>query len=110
MCRNYVIEFEQKGVTPEQVRKLAAKVNAKDPNATVSAIAITTTSNEAVRLTTNYRINEDAENIDQEVERFIFDALHEAKPPQRRPTQTFIDRDNHAGGSIISAQRRKVLW
>ena len=103
--RNYVIEFEQKGVTPEQVRKaVAAKVNAKDPNATVSAIAITTTSNEAVRLTTNYRINEDAENIDQEVERFIFDALHEAKLI-KADYATFIDRDNHAGGSIISAQK-----
>ena len=103
--RNYVIEFEQKGVTPEQVREaVAAKVNAKDPNATVSAIAITTTSNEAVRLTTNYRINDDAENIDQEVERFIFDALHEAKLI-KADYATFIDRDNHAGGSIISAQK-----
>lgn len=103
--RNYVIEFEQKGVTPEQVREaVAEKVQAKDPNAMVSAIAITTTSNEAVRLTTNYRIQDDAENIDQEVEKFIFDALHEAKLIQA-DYATFIDRDNHAGGSIISAQK-----
>ena len=103
--RNYVIEFEQKGVTPEQVQKaVAEKVNAKDPNATVSAIAITTTSNEAVRLSTNYRIADDNENIDQEVERFIFDALHEAKLI-KADYQTFIDRDNHTGGSIISAQK-----
>ncbi len=103
--RNYVIEFEQKGVTPEQVQKaVAEKVNAKDPNATVSAIAITTTSNEAVRLSTNYRIADDNENIDQEVERFIFDALHDAKLINA-DYQTFIDRDNHTGGSIISAQK-----
>ena len=103
--RNYVIEFEQKGVTPEQVQKaVAEKVNAKDPNATVSAIAITTTSNEAVRLSTNYRIADDNENIDQEVERFIFDALHDAKLI-KADYQTFIDRDNHTGGSIISAQK-----
>ena len=103
--RNYVIEFEQKGVTPEQVRTAVAnKVHAKDPNATVSAIAITTTSNEAVRLTTNYRIDDDNDNIDQEVERFIFDALHEAKLI-KADYATFIDRDNHEGGSIISAQK-----
>ena len=103
--RNYVIEFEQKGVTPEQVRKaVAEKVNAKDPNALVSAIAITTTNNEAVRLTTNYRIDDDSENIDQEVERFIFDALHDAKLINA-DYSTFIDRDNHAGGSIVSAQK-----
>ena len=103
--RNYVIEFEQKGVTPEQVQKaVAEKVNAKDPNATVSAIAITTTSNGAVRLSTNYRIADDNENIDQEVERFIFDALHDAKLINA-DYQTFIDRDNHTGGSIISAQK-----
>ena len=103
--RNYVIEFEQKGVTPEQVRKaVAEKVNAKDPNALVSAIAITTTNNEAVRLTTNYRIDDDSEHIDQEVERFIFDALHDAKLINA-DYSTFIDRDNHAGGSIVSAQK-----
>ena len=103
--RNYVIEFEQKGVRPEQVREaVASKVNAKDPNANVSAIAITTTNNEAVRLTTNYRIDDDNENIDQEVEKFIFDALHEAGLI-KADYKTFIDRDNHAGGSIVSAQK-----
>ncbi len=103
--RNYVIEFEQKGVTPEQVQKaVAEKVNAKDPTAIVSAIAITTTSNEAVRLSTNYRINDDNESIDQDVERFIFDALHEANLI-KADYKTFIDRDNHKGGSIISAQK-----
>ena len=103
--RNYVIEFEQKGVTPEQVREAVAnKVHAKDTEAIVSAIAITTTSNEAVRLTTNYRIDDDSESIDQEVERFIYDALHEANLI-KADYATFIDRDNHAGGSIISAQK-----
>ena len=103
--RNYVIEFEQKGVTPEQVREaVAAKVQAKDAEATVSAIAITTTNNEAVRLTTNYRIDDDSENIDQEVEKFIYDALHEQNLI-KADYVTFIDRDNHAGGSIVSAQK-----
>ena len=103
--RNYVIEFEQKGVTPEQVREaVAAKVQAKDAEATVSAIAITTTNNDAVRRTTNYRIDDDSENIDQEVEKFIYDALHEQNLI-KADYATFIDRDNHAGGSIVSAQK-----
>ena len=103
--RNYVIEFEQKGVTPEQVREaVAAKVQAKDAEATVSAIAITTTNNDAVRLTTNYRIDDDSENIDQEVEKFIYDALHEQNLI-KADYATFIDRDTHAGGSIVSAQK-----
>lgn len=103
--RNYVIEFEQKGVTPEQVQKaVAEKVHAKDPNAIVSAIAITTTSNDAVRLSTNYRIADDSEGIDQEVEHFIFDALHGANLI-KADYKTFIDRDNHTGGSIVSAQK-----
>ena len=103
--RNYVIEFEQKGVTPEQVREaVAAKVQAKDAEAPVSAIAITTTNNDAVRLTTNYRIDDDSENIDQEVEKFIYDALHEQNLI-KADYATFIDRDNHAGGSIVSAQK-----
>ncbi|MFW5580901.1 MAG: protein translocase subunit SecDF [Bacteroidales bacterium] len=103
--RNYVIEFEQKGVTPEQVREaVAAKIQAKDAEATVSAIAITTTNNDAVRLTTNYRIDDDSENIDQEVEKFIYDALHEQNLI-KADYATFIDRDNHAGGSIVSAQK-----
>ena len=103
--RNYVIEFEQKGVTPEQVREaVAAKVQAKDAEATVSAIAITTTNNDAVRLTTNYRIDDDSENIDQEVEKSIYDALYEQNLI-KADYATFIDRDNHAGGSIVSAQK-----
>lgn len=103
--RNYVIEFEKDNVTSEQVRDaVAEKVHAKDNTALVSAIDITTTSNKAVRLTTNYRIDEDSETIDQEVEHFIFDALHE-KGLITADYATFIDRDNHAGGSIISAQK-----
>ncbi len=103
--RNYVIEFEQTDVTPEEVEAaVAVKVQEKDPEAMVSAISIVTTDNRAVRLTTNYRINEDSENIDQEVERFIFDALTE-KGLIKADYATFIDRDNREGGSIISAQK-----
>ena len=38
------------------------------------------------------------------MERFIYDALHEANLI-KADYATFIDRDNHAGGSIVSAQK-----
>ena len=103
--RNFVIEFEQKEVTPEAVAEaVGAKVHAQDPNATVSAISIVTTSNPAVRLTTNYKIDDDNETVDQEVEQFIWSALSE-KGLIKANYDTFKDRDNKTGGSIISAQK-----
>ena len=103
--RNFVIEFEQKNVTPEAVAEaVAAKVHAQDPNATVSAISIVTTSNPAVRLTTNYKIDDDNESVDQEVEQFIWTALSE-KGLIKADYNTFKDRDTKTGGSIISAQK-----
>ncbi len=101
--RNFVVQFEQK-VTPEEVGEaLAEKVNAADPNANVTALALGT-DGRTIRLTTNYRINDDADGIDEQVERFIYDGLHE-KGLIKADYPTFIDRDNHKGGSIISSQK-----
>ena len=102
---NFVIELEQKDITPEQVSTaVASKIKAEDPNADVSAISIVTTDNKAVRVTTNYLINSDAEDADAQVEKTIYDALHEAELVQA-DYDTFKDRENRAGGSIISAQK-----
>ncbi len=103
--RNYVIEFEQSDITPDAVEQaVAEKVKAQDPEAIVNAISIVTTSNKAVRLTTNYKIDDDNENVDQEIEQFIWSALSE-KGLIKADYETFKDRDNHTGGSIISAQK-----
>ncbi len=102
--RNYVVQFE-KDVTPEEVREaIAAKVHAVDPDASVSAISIVTADNKAIRVTTNYRINENSVEIDEQVESFIYNALKE-KDLIIADYETFIDRENRAGGSIISAQK-----
>ncbi len=101
--RNFVVQFEQK-VTPEEVGDaLSEKINAVDPEANVSALAIGT-DGRTVRLTTNYKITDDSEGIDEEVERFIYDGLKE-KGLIKADYATFIDRDNHTGGSIISSQK-----
>ena len=103
--RNFVIELEDKNITPEQVRAaVATKINAADPNASVGVISIVTTDNKAVRVTTNYLIDSDAENADAQVEHTIYEALHGAGIVQA-DYETFKDRENRAGGSIISAQK-----
>lgn len=101
--RNFVVQFEKQVVSEEVGKALAAKVKAADPNANVSALAIGT-DGRTLRLTTNYRINDDEPTIDRDVERFIYDALHEGGFITA-DYNTFIDRDNRTGGSIISSQK-----
>ena len=103
--RNYVIELEDKNVTPEQVREaVSAKIGALDPNASVSVISIVTTDNKAVRVTTNDLLDSEADNADGQVELTVYEALHGAGLVQA-DFETFKDRENRAGGSIISAQK-----
>ena len=101
--RNFVVQFEQQ-VTPEEVSSaIAAKVHAVDPEANVSALALGT-DGRTVRLTTNYRIDDNADGIDEQVEHFIYEGLKEHNLI-KADYATFIDRDNHKGGSIISSQK-----
>lgn len=103
--RNFVIEFEQKNTTPEQVKEVVAKtIRPLDNNATVNAIEVSTTQGKAVRLTTNYMINSDAANADEQVEQVIWKSLHDAGLI-KADYNTFKNRDDHTGGSIVSAQK-----
>ena len=102
--RNYVVEFEQK-VSPEQVKEVVQKaVDAKGQGGTVSTLAIVTTQNPAVRISTSYKIEQNGEKVDQEVEQLIWKSLHD-QHLIKADYNTFKDRDNHKGGSIISAQK-----
>lgn len=99
--RNFIIQFEQE-VKPEQVRDLLKQVITED---NVQAIALGT-DHKTIRLTTNYRINEDSESIDSEIEEFLFHSLQDANLiSSNLDLATFIDRDNRNGGSIISSQK-----
>ena len=97
--RNYKVQFEQP-IEPEAVRELIANDFGE---ATVSVIAIGT-DKRTVRVSTNYRINENGNTVDSEIEERLYNAV---KPllTQNISLQTFIDRDNHTGGSIISSQK-----
>ena len=94
---------------PEEVSSaIAAKVHAVDPEANVSALALGT-DGRTVRLTTNYRIDDNADGIDEQVEHFIYEGLKEHNLI-KADYATFIDRDNHKGGSIISSQKSAPRW
>ncbi|MBS7407630.1 MAG: protein translocase subunit SecD [Prevotellamassilia sp.] len=101
--RNYVIQFEN-NITPDEAKVAkavaAAVKDSDDPNASVSALKVVTAESVCIRVSTNYHINGD----DEEVDRFVYDALHKAKLITADYT-TFKDRENRAGGSIVSSQK-----
>ncbi len=99
--RNFVVLFE-KQVQPEQVRAL---LNNKFADATTQVIALGTEGN-TLRISTNYRIQESGTNVDSEIEAKLFETLKGAGLlAQDLDLETFIDRDERAGGSIISSQK-----
>ncbi|MBR3860039.1 MAG: protein translocase subunit SecDF [Bacteroidaceae bacterium] len=100
--RNFTVKFEQK-VEPEQIREVLAQKIGDD--ASVSVIALGS-DGQTVRISTNYRIEDDAQDIDAEIEMFLYEAFKGANLVSSDLTyDTFIDRDNHEGGSIISSQK-----
>ena len=99
--RNFVVQFEQQ-VEPETVRDLLREKITED---NVQAIALGT-DKKTIRITTNYRIEEESATIDSEVEAFIYEALKEGNLLGEGTTlEIFIDRENRTGGSIISSQK-----
>ena len=100
--RNFTVKFEQQ-VEPEQIREVLADKIGED--ASVSVIALGS-DGQTVRISTNYRIDDDAQDIDAEIEQFLYEAFMDAKLLSSNLTyDVFIDRDNHYGGSIISSQK-----
>ena len=100
--RNFTVKFENK-VVPEEVEAILAKKIGDD--ASVSVIALGG-DGQTVRISTNYRIEDDAQDIDAEIEMFLYEAFMEANLLSKDLTyDVFIDRDNHIGGSIISSQK-----
>ncbi len=99
--RNFIVVFD-KQVSPEQVRGLLASAF---PESNTSAIAIGT-DGQTIRISTNYRIEEDGMEVDTEIEEKLFNTLKGgdllAKDLDK---DTFINRDVREGGSIISSQK-----
>ncbi len=99
--RNFVVLFE-KQVSAEQANALLA--NAFE-GSNISAIAIGTEGN-SLRISTNYRINEDGVEVDHEIEAKLFEVLKGGDLLASDLTlETFINRDVRTGGSIISSAK-----
>ena len=99
--RNFVVLFE-KEVSPESVRPLFAEAF---PESNTSVIALGT-EGKTLRISTNYRIDEDGMDVDSEIEQKLFDVLKAGgQLSQDLTVDNFINRDERAGGSIISSQK-----
>ena len=99
--RNFVVMFEKK-VSAEQANTLLA--NAFE-GSNINAIAIGSDGN-TLRISTNYRINEEGTEVDSEIEAKLYEVLKGGDLlAQDLSLETFINRDVRTGGSIISSQK-----
>ncbi len=106
--RNYKVEFV-KEVQPESVRGLLqAKFEAANPDGEAVNLQVISigTDNKTIRVTTNYRINENGATVDEEIEHMLYDTFVEAGLVDKSVTaERFLNRDDRVDGSIISSQK-----
>ena len=99
--RNFVVTFD-KPVQPETVRPILEQTF---PGSTNAVIAIGT-DGQTLRINTNYRIDEDATEVDGEIEEKLFHMLQDGGLlASDLDLSTFINRNERQGGSIISSQK-----
>ena len=99
--RNFVVMFDQP-VTAAQANNL---LTAAFPESNTNAIAIGTEGN-SLRISTNYRIAEEGIEVDSEIEEKLFEVFKNGGMLDKDLTlETFINRDERAGGSIVSSQK-----
>ena len=110
--RNYKVEFVQpvdrEAIEANLDQKFQGLVAANDEvdKATVHVIALGTEGT-MVRITTNYRINENGQTVDEEIEQVIYETLVEGGQIDGATVDFdhFKNRDEREGGSIISSQK-----
>ena len=98
--RNYVIQFE-KPVEPEQVRGLIADAF---PGCTTGALALGT-DHRTIRISTNYKIESNNPNVDDEAETILYNTLKKAGLVSQPSVSAFKNPDIRQGGSIITSTK-----
>lgn len=99
--RNFVVMFDQQVSAQDANNALSTAFAGSNTN----AIAIGTEGN-SLRINTNYRIEEDGIEVDSEIEAMLFEALKNGGMlAQDLTLEQFINRDERAGGSIVSSQK-----
>ena len=106
--RNYKVEFV-KQVEPEAVKAAIVKqFEANNPDGeaiNVTVIAIGTEGNN-VRVSTNFNINDNSSAADAKIETLLYQAFVDGGMVEKNVSEeAFLDRDNRAGGSIVSSQK-----
>lgn len=94
--RNYVVKFEQ----PVSTTELADKLEAEFPGASVSVITIE--SSNQVRVSTNYKINDENAGTEKEITDKLFNAL---KPYLRDGMSAAEFSTTDASQGIVSSQK-----
>ena len=98
--RNYVIKLEQ-SVEPEQIRPV---LQGAFGEANVSVIALGT-DGKTIRISTNYKIESNDPNVDDEAETILYNSLSKAGFVTQKSVDDFKNPDVRAGGSIISSTK-----
>ena len=106
--RNYKVEFV-KQVEPEAVKAAIVKqFEANNPSGeaiNVTVIAIGTEGNN-VRVSTNFNIEDNSSAADAQIETLLYQAFVDGGMVDKAVSEeAFLDRDNRAGGSIVSSQK-----
>jgi len=106
--RNYKVEFLNP-VEPEAVKAAIVKqfdANNKDEEAiNVTVISIGTEGNN-VRVSTNFAINDNSPEADARIESLLYQAFVDGGMVDASVSEeAFLDRDDRAGGSIVSSQK-----
>ncbi|MBQ6308342.1 MAG: protein translocase subunit SecDF, partial [Prevotella sp.] len=98
--RNYVVTFE-KAVQPEEIRGIIAEAFA---GSNTGAIALGT-DNKTIRISTNYKIESNDPNTDDQAEAILYNALKKAGLVSQANVESFKNPDIREGGSIISSTK-----
>ena len=98
--RNYVVKLE-KAVEPEDVR---TALQGAFGDANVSAIALGT-DGKTIRVSTNYKIESNNPNVDDECENILYKAMSSAGLVTQKSVEAFKNPDVREGGSIISSTK-----
>ena len=110
--RNYKVEFVNP-VAPEDIRAALANkfqervASEEDVDKVTTQVIALGTDGKMVRISPNYRINENGQEVDAEIEKMIYETLVAGGQIDGNTVTLdhFINRDERTGGSIISSQK-----
>jgi len=99
--RTYIIKFDNKNVTAEQVREIAEKNLGRGNN------VVTTYGTDKLRITTEYLINDTASNADTKVRNALIKALD--SDPQTHITAANIEHPQKVSPTIANGLKKSAI-